>query len=777
MSNIRLATNVLCTLLETESGQRIASASEEELRRRLTYFELTALHRAAPFLFPGFWAEHEELTAAQRLHRDAFLTDYRVQPWEPMLEGFVPFEPPQTGHDLHRPPSQAASPVDKSLGATSSGQPVPHVVAPAYPGRVELETSRTPEVTPASDIVPMDADQPTVEPSGTVSQQNVIEASAGESLLVLAPPGTGKTHVLIERIVHLLSHGRFSNPAREMLVLSFTRATVADVRRRLSERIGEAASDDLRYIAVSTFDAFATRVLVESGNDHLLHSLAVGDSESSYDARVRALAELLESAPHRNPVPEAVAALRYLVVDEIQDLVGPRARLVLAMIRHVYANDGDVLVLGDPAQAIYDYTGQSPDSRSFLAGLRDAVRYRGREVALGRFYRFADPAMEQLVRQLWEAVGRDGSAPDGEALRHILYGLGAPLKFAELPSLVRPDRGLAVLVRSNVQAHQVASWLEQNGIPCIHHAGDRGRHWPAGLARIFLRWKMDMMSRSQFNERYEKLKIEAGEEEARGTLHALEYSRVIDDDRIDVAQLRRIVATQPAPPSARRETGIIVSTVHRSKGLEYDTVLVLQPERADDSEELRILYVAATRARRKLRLLHLDPKVIRRARKAGKTGYWTQADAVYLNRTQDLDPDLLSDSLVRTTEPKELQSRLWDSMHSSGPTGPEVLLCMRERAGRQHFSIAVSGQSVVEDICLCSQALSRALFGQKGRATDIGGGVTGWRVPLDGLETVAFPTSDAEATEAFGEGGMALLPILSNPIRTKADARVDHGKN
>ena len=95
----------------------------------------------------------------------------------------------------------------------------------------------------------------------SAEQEEVVDAPVDAQLLVLAGAGTGKTHTLIERLNHLVERDEVP-PGSGVLVLSFTRAAVGEIRDRLRSRDGDAG-----FVRARTFDSFATRVLNELGQD------------------------------------------------------------------------------------------------------------------------------------------------------------------------------------------------------------------------------------------------------------------------------------------------------------------------------------------------------------------------------------------------------------------------------------------------------------------------------------------------------------------------------
>ncbi len=104
-------------------------------------------------------------------------------------------------------------------------------------------------------------------PMWTTQQLQAIDAE-NNTILVSAAAGSGKTAVLVERIVQLIRGGFHLD---RMLIVTFTKAAAAEMRQRLNKRlIKEAASDpetfgraldELESTEISTIHAFCQKVL------------------------------------------------------------------------------------------------------------------------------------------------------------------------------------------------------------------------------------------------------------------------------------------------------------------------------------------------------------------------------------------------------------------------------------------------------------------------------------------------------------------------------------
>lgn len=104
-------------------------------------------------------------------------------------------------------------------------------------------------------------------PRWTKEQQSAIDAR-NHTILVSAAAGSGKTAVLVERIVGLVKEGYRLD---RMLIVTFTRAAAAEMRQRLNQRIAKEAIsdpehmsqalDDLEAAEISTIHSFCQKVI------------------------------------------------------------------------------------------------------------------------------------------------------------------------------------------------------------------------------------------------------------------------------------------------------------------------------------------------------------------------------------------------------------------------------------------------------------------------------------------------------------------------------------
>jgi DNA helicase-2/ATP-dependent DNA helicase PcrA len=383
----------------------------------------------------------------------------------------------------------------------------------------------------------------------TPEQRDIVEAPSTTRILVRADPGTGKTFTLVARCLALAEHAE-----RPVLVLSFTRAVVGELRRRAAEAGAP--------VVASTIDAYAGQVLRRAGRE----------SAGSFDATVRLAAAIVTEEP------EFVVVPNHILVDEVQDLVGPRLDFVLALLRR--ASEGFSL-FGDPRQAIYAF--ESDDRDVF-------------EVIEETFPEVENEALTVIHRgKVARLLARDRNA-DGPSL---LRDAAAMTSVRQAALALRSSKSSTVLLtRTNGEALVMSDFLAAAGTTTTTRQGATARLPPVWLTNF-----ASADPRTTWNRR----QVQAIAESLDDAPPPAETWRVLRriaprDSGVGLQELRR-AASEPsrfddfASPDGR------ISTIHRAKGLEWDTVIVLRPEARTgetEAEEQRVVFVAATRAREEL---------------------------------------------------------------------------------------------------------------------------------------------------------------------------------
>lgn len=433
----------------------------------------------------------------------------------------------------------------------------------------------------------------------TAEQVEAVERPPESGTLVVAAAGTGKTEVLTARINFLIDKAGL-HPGSELLILSFSRSAV----RAIAERVRRDGSGST-YTRAQTFDSFATGLLaaVHPGGDW---------SEKGYDGRIRAAIVSIQNDPGAQ---ELLAEIQHVLVDEIQDLVGVRRELVVEVIK---ASSGGFTLLGDPSQAIYDWQenqkGGKP-SEPIVPWLESRLDFH--VLRLDANFR----ALTETTRKVLDVgplvSGSDSHVATAASAVSIIVNRVPRVASLEQAKVAFRNTGrtAAVLCRTNGQALAVSSVLHSLEVDhrLQRRAADRAlAPWIGNLIRSY---PNAGISRRGFSGRFERAAEEfevPEEEEAWRLLKRMDSSR---GDSLDLGRLAERIRTGQVPDQLTwtEPSNVIVSTIHRAKGLEFDSVILTEPWELpeDDTEalgELRVTYVGLTRARSDIAVLR-PPKL------------------------------------------------------------------------------------------------------------------------------------------------------------------------
>ena len=266
----------------------------------------------------------------------------------------------------------------------------------------------------------------------TKRQKQAIDGSG--SLLVSAAAGSGKTAVLVERILRLITDERHPVDANRLLVVTFTKAAAGEMRLRLTERLSQEVAGhpgNLRLVrqqmlmqkaCISTMDSFCYALVREfpeqtglsgdatvgtGGQLSLLESAAMEETlEELYARGDGALERLVETLGADRGDDSLVSAVRQ-IVDYMRSLPFPEAWMetVLESYRSFDSVSGSELLDVLFERAAHQVSDQ-------LDRLRAAIRLADGDPAMakarGEALRYREEGMEALQRALdqrdWDAA-------------------------------------------------------------------------------------------------------------------------------------------------------------------------------------------------------------------------------------------------------------------------------------------------------------------------------------------------------------------------------------
>ncbi|MCP5389821.1 MAG: RecQ family ATP-dependent DNA helicase [Novosphingobium sp.] len=469
-----------------------------------------------------------------------------------------------------------------------------------------------------------------VEGLGNPVQQEIVADDREETnVLVLAGPGSGKTRVLVHRIAYLLRVKR--EDPRGILVLTYNRHAAAEIRARLRHLVGE----DAARVTVSTCHALAMRLVGAS--------FAGGASEPrDFDGIVLEAVRQLNCEGLSRSEAEAqrealIQGYRWILVDEYQD-IGPEEYALIAAVAGRSLDDPDqrlsLFAVGDDDQNIYAFAGASI---SFIRQFEED--YRAKPKFLTENYRSTRHIIDAANQVIEPARGRmkAGHAITVDRMRALDPGGGVMARFdpvgqgrvqfldvaaddvaqavAAVDELVRVSRldpdfswaRTAIISRDWRRLGPVRAYAEKLGLP-VEMANEK-------LPSV---WRLREMQRLVAGLRRNPAAM-LTIQDMLNVLNEQQPNRWVDLIAEGIADLARELGkkTIPVPDTIEwlaewsqdiraTQRGLLLLTAHRSKGLEFDHVVILNGgwkvlSKGEDGEApRRLFYVAMTRARRSL---------------------------------------------------------------------------------------------------------------------------------------------------------------------------------
>ena len=279
----------------------------------------------------------------------------------------------------------------------------------------------------------------------------------------------------------------------------------------------------------------------------------------------------------------------FILFDEAQDADG----LMLSVLR---AQQAQVVYVGDPYQQIYEWRG----------AVNAMEHIRAPECALTESFRFG-PAIAQLASRMLRLM-------DEETPLRGQDDIESRILLDESPGLQKFD---AILCRKNATLlAKLAEGISRGHKVAVRAKAEDLRAFADGAERLMRGERVFYPAALALFETWEEVQ-EYAESFAGRDLQP--FVKLIDNEGVDYL---RLILTRVTP---EKDADYVLSTVHRGKGLEWDHVQLAGDFKFKQDEgrltmtpeEMRLLYVAMTRAKHVLDVSEIRRDLYTMFREAG----------------------------------------------------------------------------------------------------------------------------------------------------------------
>ena len=419
-------------------------------------------------------------------------------------------------------------------------------------------------------------------------QAEIISDDKSQYIVVAAGPGSGKTKILVHKLASLMLLEDVKH--EQLLMLTFSRAAMMEFKSRLVNLIGNAAY----FVEIKTFHSYCLDLLGKIGKSENLKNVVQEATERIKNQEVE-LGRITKTV---------------VVIDEAQDMDSNEYELIKELMER--NDEMRVIAVGDDDQNIYGFRGSDSKYMAELLSEQKSKKYelidnyRSDKLIVN----FSNEFLCLLKNRLKLEVCRPVSVNDGEVwlVKNNSYLEQSVVHVMQNTWNTDMDKTVGVLTSTNEEAYLIARLLSKQGY-CVRliRSNEGFALWDLAEIRFFVNQIQNHEDLPVISdELWEKSIIEL--QKVYGTSENLPMcinllqqfeKTTLKKYYTDFEAYIRESKFEDFIRGGRNE--ICVSTIHKSKGREYDFVyMMLNNTCIDTEEQKRSIYVGITRAKSKL---------------------------------------------------------------------------------------------------------------------------------------------------------------------------------
>jgi len=445
----------------------------------------------------------------------------------------------------------------------------------------------------------------------TDDQKDVVFDEKATTMLILAGPGTGKTKVLVNKIAHMIVEGDYK--PEHFLMLTFTRSAAHEFKQRLFDLLSDLAYD----IDIYTFHGYASELAGISFDNNQ-------KNQPNFDGLIPEVTQKLKNNELFLPFKNVV------ILDEFQDVNDESFRFIIELYNQFAqmknaerSSDVRMIAVGDDDQCIMEMTNGANISfmRKFVDSFQDKKDQQRKWYKLSQNFRSKSKIVQcnnQFASQIQDRIDSEKqilpvSQKPGQVFLH--YYRTPDFLTALLPLIQQShQQSIAVLAHENEQVLDIYSILkEDTALDVCYLLKNEGFHLymmdeifafnhfitsNLGADDNIIHQKLFDDAKAFLRDKY------SGSEKLNMALqHIYEFEE--KHDLLTLSFWNNYTYEVFVGVLGNTQSKIVVSTIHRSKGKEFDEVhVVLQKEHNQKNPDYfkRLYYVALSRAKS---LLHI----------------------------------------------------------------------------------------------------------------------------------------------------------------------------
>jgi ATP-dependent DNA helicase RecQ len=430
-------------------------------------------------------------------------------------------------------------------------------------------------------------------------QKVIINDTKTKAMMILAGPGSGKTKVLVHKIASMILTEDIK--PEQFMMLTFSKTAKLEFKSRLNSLMGALSYD----VEIQTFHSYALKLiarLVKKENKDIL--------ENAIEEATKQINENEISLPH----------ITVLVLDEFQDINEKSFEFVKAIYK-AQNNDIRIIAVGDDDQCIMEHIGAKVDfvdrfrnefgkddeGKNLFQQYELSTNFRSKQNIVKYSNTFITGVSKRYKIQPLHA----NSSENGSVKIYSCLSSNLILPLIELIKEEELTKEIAILAHTNEMVMDIYSLLQENNLN-VKYLIDRDKFELKNIIELvdfdnelnsYLLEDEISYKDSYFENALSIIESKYKQSDNLKLVYNVVDKFLSESDNYYISQWLSYLEEIKLEDFEITKNKIVVSTIHKSKGMEFDKVYLLVNQNPSKDVEKRLFYVGMTRAKDELNII------------------------------------------------------------------------------------------------------------------------------------------------------------------------------